>query len=716
MRIDTTFLRSKVARRIFLLFVLCALFPIAILAVFSIREVTQQLTRESEARLLQATRAEGMSIYERLTLLEAEMKVIASGIPRDSSASVQAGASQLPRELKDRFLGIAVVTASGGSSPLFGALSGTPELSPSEAAWVQAGNTAISVQRSPELARIFMARVVDGQHPERGTLVAEINSDYVWGVAALPVRTDLCVFDASFHPIFCPAGNLLKSAQQPDPSAADFLPPIFQARKRDSYVVRHWEVFLKPQFGTSKWVVVLGEPRSQALALLAPFANTFPYVILLSVWFVTLLSLIQIRRNLVPLERLKEATQRMTGFNFGPPVRVTSGDEFQDLAQSFNGMADRLSRQFQTLESINQIDRAILSSLDTEKIVQTVLGRLRQIISLDCVGISLPEPGDGRTWKTYIACGGESEGSASEEALSPEELAELKRNPEVVLLQRSSNPPSYLTCMAQRGMKNFLVFPLILQSRVLGIISMGHGSAMALDDEHIFQARQVADQVAIALSNASLIRELADLHVGTLTALARAIDVKSAWTSGHSERVTALAVRIGRAMGLPQRELDTLYRGGLLHDIGKIGIAPGILDKPGRLTPEETQLMREHVRIGARILEPIPGFEEIIPIVLQHHEWFDGSGYPDGLAGEAISLNARIFALADCYDALTSQRPYRPGLEHTQVLEMIRKETGTHFDPAVVKAFLRMISEDASRATPEDAVPVGVTPEGETVR
>ena len=713
MKISSTFLHSKVARRIFLLFVLCALFPIAILAVFSTREVTHQLTLESEARLLQATRAEGMSIYERLTLLEAELKVIEAGLPHSSASSSAAGAA-LPRELQDRFIAIAEFEPSGNSRVLFGELSAAPALSRAETEWVEAGNTAVSIERGSGQPRIFMTRMIDPRQPSRGRLVAEINPGYVWGVAALPVNTDICVYDAFLKPIFCSSGPLPLLPAPPEPSLADFLPSYLRRRQANSFVTRHWEVFLKPHFSAPKWIVVLGEPRAQALALLVPFENTFPYVILLAIWLVTLLSLIQIRRNLVPLERLKEATQRMSGLNFGTPVSITSNDEFQDLARSFNDMADRLSRQFQALDSINQIDRAILSSLDTEKIVRAVLSRLGRIVPLDCVSISLAEPKDPLAWQTYLACaGGETQSGSFAVSISEEEFAELRQNPEVMLLSGASRTPSYLERMAVRGMNSFLVLPLMLQGKARGIIAMARASAMALSDEHIFQARQVADQVAVALSNASLIQQLADLHIGTLTALARTIDAKSAWTAGHSERVTAFALRIGRAMGLSQKELDNLYRGGLLHDIGKIGIPPGILDKPGKLTPEEIQLMREHVRIGARILEPIPGFQEIIPIVLQHHEWFDGTGYPDGVAGENINLNARIFALADCYDALTSSRPYRPGLGHEQVMEMIRKETGTHFDPAVVKAFYRiMMAEKFSPAETETAVPVGVAADG----
>ncbi|MFY9559835.1 MAG: HD domain-containing phosphohydrolase [Terriglobales bacterium] len=190
------------------------------------------------------------------------------------------------------------------------------------------------------------------------------------------------------------------------------------------------------------------------------------------------------------------------------------------------------------------------------------------------------------------------------------------------------------------------------------------------------------------------VEALEQLDLGTLTALARAIDAKSTWTAGHSERVTNLALRIGHAIGLPAGDLQIMHRGGLLHDIGKIGTPPAILDKPGKLEPEEMQIMRDHVKIGVRILEPIPCLREAMPIVAQHHEWFNGSGYPAGLAGENISLHARIFAVADCYDAIVSARPYRKGLPTQRALEILKQNSGTQFDPMPVEVLTRLIIAD----------------------
>ena len=143
-------------------------------------------------------------------------------------------------------------------------------------------------------------------------------------------------------------------------------------------------------------------------------------------------------------------------------------------------------------------------------------------------------------------------------------------------------------------------------------------------------------------------------------------------------------------MGLSPEEIDQLHRGGLLHDIGKIGVHPSILDKPGKLTEEEIAVVRRHPSKGAEILEPIPNLRIVIPIVVQHHERFDGKGYPNGLAGESISLQARILAVADVVDALVSDRPYRPGWSREKVLAYTRENAGSQFDPSVVEAYLRI--------------------------
>ncbi len=216
---------------------------------------------------------------------------------------------------------------------------------------------------------------------------------------------------------------------------------------------------------------------------------------------------------------------------------------------------------------------------------------------------------------------------------------------------------------------------------------------MELIREDCIRARQIAHEVAIAFSNTSLIEELAQLNWGTLTALARTVDAKSPWTAGHSERVTSLSLKIGKALGLTSENIDILHRGGLLHDIGKIGIPNSILNKPAKLEDNERILIMQHPEKGALILEPIKAYAEIIPVVVQHHEWFNGHGYPRGLKGDDIYIGARILAVADVYDALSSDRPYRAGWDKEVVIAYLREKAGLQFDPEVVRACEQVISE-----------------------
>ncbi len=181
--------------------------------------------------------------------------------------------------------------------------------------------------------------------------------------------------------------------------------------------------------------------------------------------------------------------------------------------------------------------------------------------------------------------------------------------------------------------------------------------------------------------------QLHALSVGTLEALARTIDAKSPWTAGHSTRVAEIAVAIARALHFDAPTQERIRRGALLHDIGKIGIPSAILDSPAPLTDEQMAIIREHPAVGARILEPVPHCADILPMVLQHHERFDGGGYPAGLAGTGISLDARVLAVADVYDAMTNNRPYRRGLPPRDAAVRISEAAGTQFDPDVVAAF-----------------------------
>ena len=196
---------------------------------------------------------------------------------------------------------------------------------------------------------------------------------------------------------------------------------------------------------------------------------------------------------------------------------------------------------------------------------------------------------------------------------------------------------------------------------------------------------------------------LADLYLATIKSLALAIDAKDQYTHQHILRVQRYAVATALDMGLEGDELEGLNTGALLHDIGKLGVPEYVLLKPGRLTDEEFAKIKKHPEIGAAILDPVEFPWPVLPVVKSHHEKWDGTGYPEGLAGENIPRTARILAVADVYDALTSSRSYRSAWTHERALEVIVKDSGTHFDPVVVDAFLRVIEGVVAAMAQEDA-------------
>jgi putative nucleotidyltransferase with HDIG domain len=178
-----------------------------------------------------------------------------------------------------------------------------------------------------------------------------------------------------------------------------------------------------------------------------------------------------------------------------------------------------------------------------------------------------------------------------------------------------------------------------------------------------------------------------------LSMLTRAIEARDPYTRGHSARVTALAEEVARRLGWSAEQLATLRIGGPLHDIGKLAVSDEVLQKEGRLDPEEIDQIREHPKIGARILLRMAALREAIPYVLYHHERWDGQGYPSGKAGEEIPVEARVLAVADAFDAMTSDRPYRQALSREDALAEVERCAGTQFDPKIASVFLEVFAE-----------------------
>ena len=243
--------------------------------------------------------------------------------------------------------------------------------------------------------------------------------------------------------------------------------------------------------------------------------------------------------------------------------------------------------------------------------------------------------------------------------------------------------------------KSFLAVPLMKDGNLVGALIVSNrkrpGHLFTRDDKRLLVA--LSNHIAIALLNAKLYQELKELFLSTIRSLVRAVEAKDPYTSGHSERVMKYSVAIGEILGLKDDDLESLRLSSIMHDVGKIGIKESILLKPGQLTMKQRKIIQEHPSIGKRIVEMINHSDRIISGIVEHHERYGGGGYPRGLKGRAISLQGRIIAVADTYDALTTDRPYQKGYTGKEALFEILNSSSTYFDPKVVKAFISSFSK-----------------------
>jgi HD-GYP domain-containing protein (c-di-GMP phosphodiesterase class II) len=265
-----------------------------------------------------------------------------------------------------------------------------------------------------------------------------------------------------------------------------------------------------------------------------------------------------------------------------------------------------------------------------------------------------------------------------------------RAEPDVPMVLEPARNPEHAV-FATLG-QTLLVHPVSRDETVIGVLIAGEkqGPDPAVSSVDMKLIGATATTMAIFLENATLYEDLNAMFLGTLEALTASIDAKDTYTSGHSQRVAHLTQRLAMAMGLDEHTVSRMHIAGLVHDVGKIGVPEAVLTKPGRLTEEEWDWIRKHPEIGHRILKDIPQLRDILPGVLYHHERFDGHGYPEGLSNDRIPMVARLIALADAFDAMSSSRTYRPARSRPAVLQEILDCAGTQFDPQLAPVFVKL--------------------------
>lgn len=686
MKLELKVFNSRLARRIFATFIACAMIPVIILAALSLYQVSGQLKAQAYQRLHRAAKSHGLSIYEHLMFCEDELKIV--DVRSNSDIDAQ----------QEKFNAIGRRFPDGRYEAILGDPIPLVDLGPQEQAHLKSGQSLLVVNSS-DTNDITLIRHFDASSGSPGLLMGKVRGEYLWGIEKgnnLPPLSEFAVYTASDRPLY----RSFDWQWQPAALNKHASEKSVRVLLADAdWFVADWSLFLKPKFGTDSWSLVVLQPEDHVLAPIARFKVIFVLVVVLALSMVVALSLFNLRRSLEPIDALKKGAQHIADRDFGHRVHVSSRDEFQELAESFNSMSGQLGRQFRFLATRAEIDHATLSGKDFATIAGLSIEHLLKDFSLRRVGIARVNADESDDALIYAGHRVTPDIITSQPHHVPEKhLTRFHRDRPWVVLDDSAEISHYLPVDLFSPGGTTILFPVYVAKKLFALLSVSCRPGDGPAEETFSLVRQVAEHLAVAWSNVNLIRDLRQLTIGSMQALARTVDAKSPWTAGHSSRVMQISVGIGRHMGLPPESIDRLEQAALLHDIGKIGISSGILDKPGRLTGEEFEIIKSHPVIGDTILTPITAFKAIIPMIRQHHERWDGKGYPDGLSGEAITLEARILAVADIYDSMSSDRPYRKGMDLKRVLSIIKSEAGRQLDPIVVEAFLELIEEKSELA------------------
>ncbi|HEY1011696.1 MAG TPA: HD domain-containing phosphohydrolase [Herpetosiphonaceae bacterium] len=367
---------------------------------------------------------------------------------------------------------------------------------------------------------------------------------------------------------------------------------------------------------------------------------------------------------------------------------------------------EQIQLQLQRMAALRTIDMAITASMDLRLTLNVLLDQVAGQLVPDATALSLLNPVTqileytvGRGFRTDLVARSRlrlGEGLAGRAALERRTI-------------RSLNPLKAVDgvspLLINEGIMVSYAVPLIAKGQVKGVLETFHRTPFIPDAQWLEFLETLAGQAAIAIDNTELFfnlqrsnAELALAYDTTIEGWSRALDMRDKETEGHTLRVTEMTLHLAREMGLREEELIHVRRGALLHDIGKMGIPDSILLKPGPLTPEEWEIMRQHPTYAYELISPIAFLCPSLDIPYCHHEKWDGTGYPRSLKGEQIPLPARIFAAVDVWDALRSDRPYRKGWSEDLVLSHILSLSGTHFDPQVVKVFLELVGRNSASA------------------
>ena len=364
---------------------------------------------------------------------------------------------------------------------------------------------------------------------------------------------------------------------------------------------------------------------------------------------------------------------------------------------------EEIERRNRRLTRLVELSVNLNSTLDLDALLQLVTATASELLECEAASILLY---DEKQARLFFAAATGSDPKKLAEIPVPLDMSlagTIFRENRPVVRNDAGQDAGHYSLVSEHvnfHVRSLVGVPMLIKERVIGVLEAVNKREGLFGEQDEAILSVTASHAAIAIGNAQLFREVersnTDLRLAydaTIAGWSRALDLRDHDTEGHTQRVADMTVRLARAFGLGEQAIVQIRRGALLHDMGKLGVPDAILLKPGRLTTAERKLMLRHPQYAYEMLSPIAYLSLALDIPRCHHEKWDGTGYPRGLAGEEIPLAARLFAVVDVWDALSNNRPYRKRWPQKKTLDYIRGQSGKHFDPRVVDVFLRLMRE-----------------------
>ncbi len=365
----------------------------------------------------------------------------------------------------------------------------------------------------------------------------------------------------------------------------------------------------------------------------------------------------------------------------------TANKAITSLSREVKNKNIELERAVEKLKKINEIGRVLSSIIETQELMKIIIQTTADLLNAEKVTLHLKSSHKPALTIQYKKGGGLENVPDFSLELNPE-LKDLFTDGRPVIL--FGQEPVNTKDLSSGGQK--MAVPLKMKGLVVGAMILENSRSLtAFTEEELELLTTLSNQAMVAIENAWLYESVKTNYFATIQSLVNALEASDRFTKGHSERVRLLSVQLGKHTGLDFKEIELLEHAAILHDIGKIGIDNFILQKQGKLTAKEYSLIKTHPLIGDDILGPIETLEVVRKTIIQHHERYDGNGYPYGLKGDEISLKSKILSVVDTFDAMMTDRPYRKALSLQAIKDELKSNAGTQFDPYVVEAFVDML-------------------------